>query len=125
MLILTTPIIEGYQITEYVGLVTAKNVRAVNVIRDFLTSFRDIFGGRSGSYQEVMDEIQREVIAEIGREASDMGANAIIGFSLDFDNVGSKGKSLIMAFAKGTAVVIEGLPASVAAAPPALPPPGA
>ena len=123
MLILTTPIVEGCHITEYVGLVTAKNVRAVNVIRDFLTSFRDVFGGRSGSYQEVMDEIQQEVIAEISREAEDMGANAIIGFSLDFDNVGSKGKSLIMAFAKGTAVVVEEIPAVAAATPPALPPP--
>ena len=107
MEILTTPIVEGRTITEYKGLVTAKNVRAVNVIRDFLTSFRDIFGGRSGSYQEVMDDIQREVIAEISQEAENMGANAIIGFQLDFDNVGSKGKSLVMAFAKGTAVVID------------------
>jgi len=107
MNILTTPILDGVEIIEYKGLVTAKNVRAVNVVRDFLTSFRDFFGGRSGSYQDVMDEIQREVIAEISREAEKLGANAIIGFSLDFDNVGSKNKSLIMAFAKGTAVVLK------------------
>ncbi len=36
MLIVTTPIIEGYRIVEYKGLITSKNVRAVNVIRDFL-----------------------------------------------------------------------------------------
>ncbi len=107
MLILTTPIVEGRKIVEYKGLVTAKNVRAVNVVRDFLTSFRDFFGGRSGSYQDVMNDIQREVIAEIAQEAEKMGANAIIGFQLDFDNVGSKNKSLIMAFAKGTAVTIQ------------------
>jgi len=107
MQIFTTPILEGVEITEYKGLVTAKNVRAVNVVRDFLTSFRDFFGGRSGSYQEVMDDIQREVIAEISQEAEKLGANAIIGFSLDFDNIGSKNKSLIMAFAKGTAVTIK------------------
>ena len=34
-------------------------------------------------------------------------ANAIVGFSLDYDNIGSKNKSLLMASAKGTAVVIE------------------
>ena len=107
MIILTTPIIEGRKIIEYKGLVTAKNVRAVNVIRDFLTSFRDFFGGRSGSYQDVIDDIQREVIQEISLAAKNMGANAIIGFQLDFDNVGSKNKSLIMAFAKGTAVIVE------------------
>ena len=107
MHIFTTPILDGVEITEYKGLVTAKNVRAVNVVRDFLTSFRDFFGGRSGSYQDVMDDIQREVIAEISHEAEKLGANAIIGFSLDFDNIGSKNKSLIMAFAKGTAVTIK------------------
>ncbi len=105
--ILTVPIVEGRHIMQYKGLVTAKNVRAVNIIRDFLTSFRDIFGGRSGAYQEVMDDMMQEVIQEISSEAERMGANAIIGFQLDFENIGAKNKSLIMAVARGTAVVIE------------------
>ena len=107
MLILTVPILDGYRIVEYKGLVTVKNVRAINVIRDFFTAFRDFFGGRSGAYQDVMDDIQNEVMGDLESKAKNMGANAIIGFHLDFDNVGSKNKSLIMAFAKGTAVVIE------------------
>ena len=105
--ILTTPIIEGVNITEYKGLVTSRNVRAVNVIRDIFTAFRDFFGGRSSSYQEVMEEMEREVLAEIRSNAANLGANAVIGFSLDFDNIGSKNKSLIMAHGQGTAVVIQ------------------
>ena len=93
--ILTTPIVEGMVISEYKGLVTARNVRAVNV-----------FGGRSASYQEVMGDMEREVVAEIRAEAARLGANAVIGFTLDFDNVGSKNKSLLMAHGKGTAVVL-------------------
>ena len=103
----TTPILDGIKIKEYKGIVIARNVRAVNIIRDFFTSFRDIFGGRSGSYQEVMKEMQDDVIAELKEEAKRLNANAIIGFSLDYDNVGSKNKSLLMASAKGTAVVVE------------------
>ncbi len=105
--ILTTPIIENATIIEYKGLVTSRNVRAVNVIRDFFTAFRDFFGGRSESYQEVMSEMETEVLTEIQFNAAHMGANAVIGFSLDFDNIGSKNKSLIMAHGKGTAVVIQ------------------
>ncbi|MBW7990585.1 MAG: YbjQ family protein [Planctomycetes bacterium] len=105
--IFTTPILDGIKITEYKGIVISRNVRAVNVIRDFFTSFRDIFGGRSVSYQDVMKAMQDDVIAEAKEEASRLGANAIVGFSLDYDNVGSKNKSLLMASAKGTAVVIE------------------
>jgi uncharacterized protein YbjQ (UPF0145 family) len=105
--IFTTPILDGIKIKEYKGIVITRNVRAVNIIRDFFTSFRDIFGGRSGSYQEVMKEMQDDVVAELKEEAVRLGANAIVGFSLDYDNVGSKNKSLLMASAKGTAVVVE------------------
>ena len=105
--IFTTPILDGIKIKENKGVVITRNVRAVNIIRDFFTSFRDIFGGRSASYQEVMKEMQNDVIAELKEEAIRLGANAIVGFNLDYDNVGSKNKSLIMASAKGTAVVIE------------------
>jgi uncharacterized protein YbjQ (UPF0145 family) len=105
--IFTTPILDGIKIKEYKGVVIARNVRAINIIRDIFTCFRDIFGGRSGSYQEVMRAMQDEVVAEAKEEAKRRGANAIVGFSLDYDNIGSKRKSLLMASAKGTAVVIE------------------
>jgi len=104
--IFTTPILDGIKIRQYKGIVIVRNVRAVNVIRDFFTSFRDIFGGRSESYQEVMKLMQNDVIAEAKGEAMRLGANAIVGFTLDYDNVGSKNKSLVMASARGTAVVI-------------------
>ena len=107
MQIFTTPILDGIRIREYKGMVIVRNVRGVNIVRDFFTVFRDIFGGRSRAYQEVMEDMERDVIAEAKAEATRLGANAIVGFTLDFDNVGSKGKSLLMASGKGTAVVIE------------------
>jgi len=105
--IFTTPILDGIKIKEYRGIVIVRNVRAINIVRDFFTSFRDIFGGRSRSFQEVMRAMQDDVIAEAKEEARKLGANAIVSFTLDYDNIGSKGKSLLMASAKGTAVVIE------------------
>jgi uncharacterized protein YbjQ (UPF0145 family) len=107
VLIFTTPILDGIKIKKYRGIVIVRNVRAVNIIRDFFTSFRDIFGGRSASYQAVMKSMQDDVITEAKEEARKLGANAIVGFSLDYDNIGSKNKSLLMASAKGTAVVVE------------------
>ena len=104
--ILTVPIVEAMAIIEYKGLVTARNVRAVNVVRDIFTSFRDFFGGRSGSYEDVMRDMEREILNEIADQAQSMGANTVIGFTIDFENVGSKNKSLIMAYGKGTAVVL-------------------
>lgn len=105
--IFTTPILDGIKIKEYKGIVIVRNVRAINIVRNFFTLFRDIFGGRSRSFQEVMRAMQDDVIAEAKEEARKRGANAIVAFALDYDNIGSKGKSLLMASAKGTAVVIE------------------
>ena len=105
--IYTTPTIEGRRIREYKGLVVARNVRAVNIVRDLFTAIRDVFGGRSGSYEKVMRDIQEQAVAEIKEEARQRGANAIVGFRLDFDNISSKGTSLLMATASGTAVLVE------------------
>ena len=100
--IFTTPILDGIKIRQYKGIVIVRNVRAVNVVRDFFTSFRDIFGGRSQSYQEVMRMMQDDVIAEARNEAARLGANAIVGFSLDYDNIGSKNKSLLQRMRRTT-----------------------
>lgn len=105
--IITAPLLQGLAIKQYKGLTIARSVRAVNIVRDFFTSFRDMFGGRSLSYQEVMDEMQYEIIGELKQQARCLGGNAIIGFRLDFDNIGSKGKSLLMGIGIGTAVVVE------------------
>mgnify|MGYP005631176809 CR=1 FL=1 len=105
-LIVTTPLLDGVEIQEYLGPVVVRNVRAVNIIRDFFTSFRDIFGGRSASYQEVIDDMQRELFVEMREKATAMGATAVVGLKVDFENIGSKNKSLLMATVQGTAVKI-------------------
>jgi uncharacterized protein YbjQ (UPF0145 family) len=105
-LIVTVPVLDGIHVQEYLGPVVVRTVRAVNVVRDFFTSFRDIFGGRSGSYQGVADNMYRDLMVDLRQSAERMGANAIIGFRVDFESVGAKRKSLVMAVAQGTAVRI-------------------
>jgi uncharacterized protein YbjQ (UPF0145 family) len=101
--IFTTPILDGIKITEYKGIVIVRNVSAINIVKDLMTRVRDVVGGRSGSYQQAMKKMQEEVLAEVKAEAEEKGANAIVDFSLDYDSI----DGLLMASAKGTAVVIE------------------
>ena len=56
MLITTTPTIEGKRITNYYGIVSGETIIGANVFRDLFASIRDIVGGRSGSYEEVLRE---------------------------------------------------------------------
>jgi len=101
--IFTTPILDGIKITEYKGIIIVRNVSAINIVKDFMTRVRDIIGGRSGSYQGAMKKMEEAVLAEAKSEAAKKGANAIVDFSLDYDSI----DGLLMASARGTAVVIE------------------
>lgn len=106
MLLTTTPIIEGKQITKYYGIVSGETIIGANVFRDFLAGIRDFVGGRSGSYEEVLRQAKETALKEMSEEAAKLGANAVIGVDLDYETVGSSG-SMLMVTACGTAVSIE------------------
>ena len=102
--IFTTPILDNIKILEYTGPVIVRNVRAMSIVHDLLTRVRDVVGGRSGSYQDLMKKMEEEVLEEIKDKARNMGANAVVDFKLDYDNI----DGLLMASAQGTAVVLDG-----------------
>ena len=106
MLLSTTNTIEGHKITKYVGLVTGEAIIGANLFKDIFASIRDIVGGRSGSYEQVLREAKDNAIAEMEENGRRMGANAVIGIDLDYETVGQNG-SMLMVTASGTAVVFE------------------
>ena len=105
MLLTTTPTIEGSPIQNYVGIVTAEVIIGANIIKDLFAGIRDIVGGRSGTYEKVIEEARMNALRELEEKAARMGANAVVGIDLDFETVGSGG-SMLMVVATGTAVKI-------------------
>lgn len=54
MIVTTTTLIEGRPVQQYLGVVTGEVIAGANLVRDMLfASITDIFGGRSGKYEEV------------------------------------------------------------------------
>ena len=106
MLATTTPTIEGKRITKYYGIVTGETITGANLFRDFFASIRDIVGGRSGSYEEVLRQAKDTALREMQDQAALLGANAVVGVDLDYETVGDSG-SMLMVTASGTAVRIE------------------
>ena len=106
MLATTTPTIEGKWITRYYGIVTGETIIGANLFRDFFASIRDIVGGRSSSYEEVLRQAKDTALHEMQEQASLLGANAVVGVDLDYETVGDSG-SMLMVTASGTAVRIE------------------
>lgn len=105
MILTTTPNIEGYKILEYKGLVTGEAIIGANFIKDFLAGIRDIVGGRSKSYEKVLQEGKETSVREMMERAQELGANAIVGIDIDYETVG-QGGSMLMVACSGTAVRI-------------------
>ena len=105
MILTTTPDIEGYKILEYKGLVTGETIIGANFIKDFFAGIRDIVGGRSKSYEKVLQEGKETSVREMMQRAEELGANAIVGIDIDYETVG-QGGSMLMVACSGTAVRI-------------------
>lgn len=102
----TTPIIDGISIEKYFGVVTANQVAGTGFFTDFTASISDFFGGNSGAYRDSMDQLCSDVTERLKEKAAELGANAIVGVSIDYDSISAKNMSMFMVSIQGTAVRI-------------------
>ena len=105
MLLSTTSTLQGKNVEEYLGIVTAEVIIGANFIKDIMGGLRDFFGGRSATYEKVLQDARQNALSELMQLAQGLGANAIIGIDLDFETIGGGG-SMLMVVASGTAVRI-------------------
>jgi len=103
----TTNSIENTEIERYIDLISTNVVIGTNFFSDLGASFTDILGGTSNSYQEKLEEIYIVGIDKLKLKAANIGANAILGLKIDFDEISGKGKSMFMVSVLGTAVSIK------------------
>ncbi len=103
----TTSSFEGVEILEYLEPVTAHVVVGMNFFKDFLTGFTDFFGGNSDIYQDTLSSINDQVINQLKKKAYLNGANCILGFKIDNDEISAQGKSMMMVTGVGTAALAD------------------
>ncbi len=106
ILMTTTNAIEGYRIRQYLGIVTGEAIIGANIFRDFLAGLRDIFGGRSRSYEKVLQEARQTALKEMAEAAMRLGANAVIGVDIDYETISMGSTNMLMVTASGTAVLL-------------------
>lgn len=107
ILVITTATTDTIKIKQYLKPVTAHIVAGTNFFSDFFASFSDLFGGRSGTYQKQLGSLYSEAIDRVKFAAYELGANGVVGLSIDLDEISGKGKSMFMLTAIGTAVIFE------------------
>jgi len=109
MILTTTSTLQNQEIEAYLGLVTGETIIGANLFKDLFASIRDVVGGRSSSYESVLREAKDTAMSEMQDRAERLGANAIIGIDLDYENIGASG-SMLMVVATGTAVRVKNAP---------------
>ena len=81
MITTTTPEIQGRTIQQYYGVVSAEVIIGANVLKDIFAGLRDFFGGRSATYEKVLEEARNNALSELVSKAERMGANAVVGIN--------------------------------------------
>ena len=104
MLILTSPSIQGKEITEYYGLVTGDALLGANLYKDLFSGVRDVVGGRTSKYEEELSNARNLAMDSMVEKAEELGANAIIGTRVAYHNLGGTMGNTIMVTVVGTAV---------------------
>jgi uncharacterized protein YbjQ (UPF0145 family) len=103
MLLSTTEELQGFEITDYLGLVHGEVVSGANILRDMMATVTDFVGGRSAAYEEELKNSRQNALREASDQAQRLGADAVVGLSIDFEVIGNRG-AMIMVTATGTAV---------------------
>ena len=105
MILSTTDSLQGANIQNYLGIVTAEVVYGSNALRDFFAGIRDVLGGRTGAYERVFEKGQKDALKELEDRASRLGADAVVGVHIKTDTINIDEHGVLMLItATGTAV---------------------
>jgi len=100
----TTFDISGYKIVENLGMTRGITVRSRDVFSQIGAGFRSLAGGKIGAYVKLCEDAREEAYQELLKHAESIGANAIVGFRYDANEV-IQGITEVLAY--GTAVHVE------------------
>lgn len=105
ILLSTTSELNGWDIVEYVDIVSAQIVIGTGVFSDLFAELTDFMGGNSDSYEKQLKQLNNKALSNLSEQAKSLNANAVVGIKLDYDEISGKGKQMFMLTATGTAVI--------------------
>jgi len=104
MILTTLEGVPGRSIVKHFGVVQGSTVRAKHLGKDILAGLKNIVGGELKGYTELLQEARQEALNRMVREASMMGANAVVNIRFATSSVAAGAAEI---FAYGTAVFVE------------------
>ncbi|HEY5046694.1 MAG TPA: heavy metal-binding domain-containing protein [Rhizomicrobium sp.] len=104
MLVATTENVAGYRTKETLGQVFGLVVRSRGVGGNVIAGLRSLVGGEIHEYTQLLEETRRQAVDRLVRNATVMGANAVVMMRFDSTEIGQTMSEIV---AYGTAVVVE------------------
>jgi uncharacterized protein YbjQ (UPF0145 family) len=104
MLLTTLETLQGYEITETLGMVRANTVRTRHVGKDILAALRNIIGGEIVEYTKMLAESREQVMDRLENNARELDADAIVCIRFTTSAV-MQGAAELLAY--GTAVKLK------------------
>jgi uncharacterized protein YbjQ (UPF0145 family) len=103
-MVTTTFGFEGYRIARYLGVARGITVRSRSIVGQFGAGLQSIIGGKITLYVEVCEAARTEAYTLMLDEATNLGANAIVGMRYDATELA---ENMTEVLCYGTAVVVE------------------
>jgi uncharacterized protein YbjQ (UPF0145 family) len=104
-IIVTTPTVAGYRVTEVLGIVSGLSPRTRGVGGVLKGALQSLGGGEVTAFTSEIEKARVEAISRAINNARKLGANAIIGLDIETSDLGESYITLLSA--TGTAVKIE------------------
>ncbi len=104
MIVSTAPFIAGHRVTETKGQTFGLVVRSRGFSGNLIAGIRSLGGGEIHEYTELLEDTRRQALDRLVRNATLMGANAVISMRFDSSEMANTMTEIV---AYGTAVVVE------------------
>jgi uncharacterized protein YbjQ (UPF0145 family) len=104
MIVVTTPYLIGHRIVESKGMVFGLVVRSRGLGGNIMAGLRSLGGGEIHEYTSLLEDTRRQAIDRLVRNATMVGANAIISMRFDSSELSGYMSEIV---AYGTAVTVE------------------
>ena len=83
LIVTTTVAVDGYEVTEYLGIVRGIVVRTPSIGQGLRGAFQSVLGGSVEAYEEVCEEARAEAFTKMTHHALKLGADAVLGMAYD------------------------------------------
>ena len=103
MLVTTSTHLEGYKVTDHLGVIRGITVRSRGIGGNFMGGLQSLVGGKNTIYTDLCETTRQEAYELLIQHAQQIGANAVINMRYDANEV-MQGITEVLAY--GTAVKV-------------------